>query len=71
LHEVFLDGTAPTHSCPAGILGNVIRRVFFDRDNFAEPPAITLDQFRKWAAEVDRDKRNVEHGLDRLRDFFR
>ncbi|HJW93967.1 MAG TPA: transglycosylase domain-containing protein [Thermoanaerobaculia bacterium] len=70
-HEVFLDGTAPTHSCPSGILGRVIRRVFFDRENFAEPPAITLDQFRKWAAEVDHDRQNVEHGWNRLRDFFR
>jgi penicillin-binding protein 1B len=70
-HEVFLDGTAPTHSCPAGILGRVIRRVFFDRENFAEPPAITLDQFRKWATEVDRDRQNVERGWGRLRDFFR
>jgi membrane carboxypeptidase/penicillin-binding protein len=69
--EVFLDGTAPTHSCPSGILGRVIRKVFFDRENFAEPPAITLDQFRKWATEVDRDRQNVERGLDRLRDFFR
>jgi len=71
LREVFLDGTAPTHACPSGILGRVIRRVFFDRENFTEPPAITLDQFRKWATEVVRDRQNVEHGLDRLRDFFR
>ena len=70
LREVFLDGTAPTHACPSGILGRVIRRVFFDRENFAEPPAITLDQFRKWAAEADRNRREVEHGLDRLRRFF-
>jgi len=71
LREVFLDGTAPTHSCPSGILGRVIRKVFFDRENFGEPPAITLDQFRRWALEADRNRQTVEHGLDRLRHFFR
>ncbi|HEV2720857.1 MAG TPA: penicillin-binding transpeptidase domain-containing protein, partial [Thermoanaerobaculia bacterium] len=45
-HEVFLEGTQPTSHCPAGILGRLVRRVFFDREHFDEPPAITLDQFR-------------------------
>jgi len=71
IHEVFLSGTAPTHHCPRGIFGNVVRRIFFDRDNFDEPPAITYEQFRKWAAEVDRDRQQVEGALDKLRRIFR
>ena len=70
VREVFLDGTAPTHSCPRGIIGNVVRRVFFDREHFDEPPAITFEQFRRWAAEVDRNRQNVERRLDRLRRIF-
>lgn len=69
--EVFLDGTAPTHACPSGILGRVIRKVFFDRENFDEPPAITFEKFRRWAQEADRERQQVEHGLDRLRRIFR
>ena len=70
LREVFLDGTAPTHYCPVGILGNILRRVFFDKEHFDEPPAITLDQFRRWADEVDRERQNVQGALDRLRKIF-
>jgi penicillin-binding protein 1B len=70
VHEVFLKGTAPTHHCPTGILGNVVRRIFFDREHFDEPPAITYDQFRRWAAEADRDRQQVEGALARLRRFF-
>ncbi|HEX7151190.1 MAG TPA: PBP1A family penicillin-binding protein [Thermoanaerobaculia bacterium] len=68
--EVFLDGTAPTRHCPRGILGNVVRRVFFDEENFDEPPAITLDKFRRWANEADRNRQQVEGILDRLRRMF-
>ena len=32
---------------------------------------ITIDQFRKWAGEVDRERQNVEGVLDRLRRIFR
>jgi penicillin-binding protein 1B len=71
LREVFLDGTAPTHHCPRGILGNVVRKVFFDRENFGEPPAITLEQVRRWAQNVDQGRQRIEHGLDRLRRIFR
>jgi len=70
VHEVFLDGTAPTHHCPRGWFGGIVRRIFFGRENFDEPPAITYDQFRKWAAEADRDRQQVESALDRLRRFF-
>ncbi|HKO59395.1 MAG TPA: penicillin-binding transpeptidase domain-containing protein, partial [Thermoanaerobaculia bacterium] len=70
VREVFLSGTAPTHSCPRGFIGNVVRRVFFDREHFDEPPAITFEQFRRWAAEVDRNRQNVERRLDRLRRIF-
>jgi len=71
IHEVFLKGTAPTHTCPRGIFGAVVRRFFFDREHFSEPPAITYDQFRKWATEVDRERQQVEHGIGWLRRIFR
>jgi penicillin-binding protein 1B len=70
IHEVFLDGTAPTMRCPAGFFGGIIRSVFFNRDNFDEPPAITLEQFRKWANDVDRSRREVEGAWERLRKAF-
>ncbi|HKO02385.1 MAG TPA: penicillin-binding transpeptidase domain-containing protein, partial [Thermoanaerobaculia bacterium] len=70
LREVFLSGTAPTSHCPRGMLGGIVRRVFFDRDNFDEPPAITFDQFRRWAAEVDRNRKEVEHGIGVLKRIF-
>jgi penicillin-binding protein 1B len=68
--EVFLTGTAPTRYCPRGIFGRVIRRVFFDREHFDEPPAITYEQFRRWTADVDRGRREVESALERLRRIF-
>jgi penicillin-binding protein 1B len=71
LREVFLDGTAPTRHCPRGVLGSIVRRVFFDSENFDEPPAITFEQFRRWANEVDRNRKEVEGVLERLRRFFR
>ena len=71
LREVFLDGTAPTRHCPRGALGRIVRRVFFDSENFDEPAAITFDQFRRWANEVDRNRQQVEGVLDRIRRFFR
>jgi penicillin-binding protein 1B len=70
LHEVFLDGTAPTRYCPVGILGSILRRVFFDKEHFDEPPAITYDQFRKWANEIDRERQNVEGLMGRLKRIF-
>jgi len=71
IREVFLDGTAPTHKCPAGFFGNIVRHVFFDRDNFDEPAAITFEQFRKWANDVDRSRQEVEGTLGRLKRIFR
>jgi len=68
--EVFLAGTAPTHHCPRGIVGRIVRRVFFDADHFDDPPAITFDQFRRWAAEADHNRQQVERGLGRLRRWF-
>jgi penicillin-binding protein 1B len=70
LHEVFLAGTAPTMKCPSGFFGSIIRRVFFDRDNFDEPPAITFEQFRKWANDVDRSRKDVEGAWGRLKKIF-
>ena len=68
--EVFLAGTAPTHRCPAGFGGEILRRILFDREGFGEPAAITFDQFRRFAAEVDQERQSVEGKLDRLRRFF-
>ena len=70
LHEVFLSGTEPTHDCPSGFFGTIARKLFFDREHFDEPAAITFDQFRKWAGEVDRERQNVEGALGRLRRIF-
>jgi membrane carboxypeptidase/penicillin-binding protein len=70
IHEVFLAGTAPTHKCPAGFFGGIIRSVFFSRGNFDEPPAITFEQFRKWANDVDRSRKEVEGAWGRLRRIF-
>jgi penicillin-binding protein 1B len=70
IREVFLDGTAPTHKCPAGFFGNIVRHVFFDRDNFDEPAAITFEQFRKWANDVDRSRQEVEGVIGRLKRVF-
>jgi penicillin-binding protein 1B len=69
-HEVFLSGTAPTHHCPAGLLGRVVRKIFFGRETFDEPPAITLEEFRRWANDVDRGRRQVEGALGKLRRVF-
>ncbi|HJT18675.1 MAG TPA: hypothetical protein VJ853_14865, partial [Thermoanaerobaculia bacterium] len=69
-HEVFLDGTAPTHYCPVGVLGRILRRVFFDKEHFDEPPAITYDQFKKWADEVDRERQSFEGFVDRFKKIF-
>jgi len=68
--EVFLAGTAPTHHCPRGIVGTLVRKVFFDDQNFDEPPAITLEKFRRWANDVDRNRQQVERRWNRLRRWF-
>ena len=67
IREVFLDGTAPTRQCPRGIFGAIARRFFFDREHFSEPPAISYDQFRRWAADVDRERQDVQRGIGWLR----
>jgi penicillin-binding protein 1B len=71
IHEVFLDGTAPTRHCPRGIFGAVVRRFFFDREHFSEPPAITYDQFRRWATDIDRERQDVQRSIGWLRSLFR
>ncbi len=68
--EVFLDGTAPTHHCPRGVIGNIMRKIFFDKEHFDEPAAITYDQFRRWANEVDRERRGVESVISRFKRIF-
>ncbi len=70
VREVFLDGTAPTRQCPRGVLGRIVRRVFFESETFDEPAAITFDKFRRWANEVDRNRQEAEGFLDRLKRLF-
>ena len=70
LRDVFLEGTAPTRTCPRGLIGRIVRRVFFESDSFDEPPAITMDKFRRWANEVDRNRKEVEGLLERIRRWF-
>ncbi len=70
IREVFLDGTAPTRHCPRGLIGRIVRRVFFDAENFDEPAAITFEKFRRWANEVDRNRKEVESVMDRIRRWF-
>jgi penicillin-binding protein 1B len=70
IREVFLDGTAPTRQCPRGLFGRIVRRVFFESENFDEPPAITFEKFREWANEVDRNRQQVEGIMERLRRLF-
>lgn len=70
VEEVFLDGTAPTRLCPTGIMGRIVRRVLFDEEHFDEPPAITFEKFRRWANEVDRNRREVETALEKLQRLF-
>ncbi len=70
VHEVFLDGTAPTRHCPRGFLGGIVRRVFFGSDHFDEPAAITFEKFREWANEIDRNRQEVEGFMDRMRRIF-
>ncbi|HSP13750.1 MAG TPA: PBP1A family penicillin-binding protein [Thermoanaerobaculia bacterium] len=70
VHEVFLDGTAPTRHCPRGFLGGIVRRVFFQSDHFDEPAAISFEKFREWANEVDRSRQEVEGFVGRLKRLF-
>jgi len=70
IEEVFLDGTAPTHACPRGLMGRILRRILFDEDHFDEPPAITFEQFRRWTNEVDRNRREMESALEKLKRLF-
>jgi penicillin-binding protein 1B len=68
--EVFLAGTTPRRRCPAGFFGRIIRSVLFDDEEFDEPAAITVEKFRKWAEEVERNRREVEGTLERLSRIF-
>lgn len=71
IREVYLAGTAPTRHCPRGMLGRIVRRVLFDEEHFDEPAAITFDQFRRWANDVDRNRQGVEGVVDRMKRWFR
>jgi len=70
MREAFVDGTAPTRTCPRGMLGRIVRRVLFDEEHFDEPPAITFDKFRRWANEVDRNRQEVEGFFDKMERVF-
>ncbi|MDP9190764.1 MAG: PBP1A family penicillin-binding protein [Acidobacteriota bacterium] len=70
IREVFMDGTAPTRHCPAGIFGGLVRRILFNEDHFDEPAAITFEKFRRWANEADRNRQEVEGVLEKLRRLF-
>ncbi|HUR00749.1 MAG TPA: PBP1A family penicillin-binding protein [Gemmatimonadaceae bacterium] len=70
VHEVFLEGTAPTRHCPRGLLGGLVRKVFFDAENFDEPPAITFEKFRELANQIDRNRQEVEGFFERMRRLF-
>ncbi len=70
VRDVFLEGTAPTRTCPRGIIGRIVRKVLFDSENFDEPAAITFDKFRRWANDVDRNRQNVEGFFERMRRLF-
>jgi 1A family penicillin-binding protein len=70
IREVFLDGTAPTRTCPRGMLGRIVRRVLFDEEHFDEPTAITYDKFRRWANEVDRNRQEVEGFFEKMKRVF-
>jgi penicillin-binding protein 1B len=70
VHEVFLNGTAPSHSCPRGIFGGVVRRVFFGNDSFDEPAAVTFDKFRRMAADVDQGRQQIRSGLGQLKGWL-
>lgn len=70
IREVFLSGTAPTRHCPTGVFGRIVRRVLFDDENFDEPPAITFEQFRRWSAEVDKQRQEIESNLEKLKRVF-
>lgn len=70
VQEVFLTGTAPTHRCPRGVAGRFLRKVLFDDESFDEPAAITFEQFRKLANDVDRGRQRVENTIERIARFF-
>lgn len=70
IREAYLDGTAPTRHCPAGLFGRIVRRVLFDEDHFDEPAAITFEKFRKWANEADRNRQRVEGIVERFKRIF-
>jgi penicillin-binding protein 1B len=70
IREVYLDGTAPTRHCPAGIMGRIVRRILFDEGHFDEPPAITFEKFRRWANDIDRNRQEVEGFFEKLQRMF-
>jgi penicillin-binding protein 1B len=70
LEEVFLEGTAPTLPCPTGFTGRIVRRLFYDRESFDEPAAITVEQFQRWTEEIDRTRGGIEGALGRVRRWF-
>lgn len=68
--EVFLDGTQPANYCPRGLLGSILRRVIFDAEVFDEPAAITFEKVRRWSKEMERNRKQMEGRLEKLRRIF-
>lgn len=64
--EVFVAGTQPTRHCPTGWVGRVFRKIF-EQQGYEEPPAITLEEVRELADELDRSRRSFEGALERVR----
>ncbi|HEY0141880.1 MAG TPA: PBP1A family penicillin-binding protein [Thermoanaerobaculia bacterium] len=71
IREVYLSGTAPTRHCPRGVMGRIVRKILFDEEHFDEPAAITFDQFRRWANDVDRNRQEVEGVVEKMRRWFK
>lgn len=66
--EVFIEGTEPRRHCPRGRLGEIARGMLLDPEQIEEPAAITLEKFRQWSEEIDRNRRRFERGVKRLKD---
>ena len=71
VREVYLDGTEPTNRCPTGFFGRIARRVFFQRETFDEPPAITFEKFRQFSIEIEQGRQEVESRIQRFEDLIR
>ena len=42
--------------------------MLLDPEKLEEPAAITLDKFRQWSEEMDKNRRRFEEGIEKLTD---